>query len=216
MKPIFRLTIICFTALLFVSLIGCGADDDDDKDDVDKMEETEITSEFVGTTWQVVTVDGLTFDQLFTPADPEPEFESEFMAGANSWTFNADGTFTGALEFVATEKYPKPVSSMTQEITIASEGTYTADESMLSITTHDVSVDVVVTLEPEEVWQQQIVGKTVDELEMDLAAETKKGFAPTATGALFKPGTEYTWSLEEDKLMLSADGKKMGLERKSE
>lgn len=211
MKPIFWFTIICFTALLSASLIGCGEDDE-----VDEMDETEITADFVGTTWQIATVDGLMFDQLFTPADPEPEFESEFIAGANSWTFNADGTFTGALEFVATEKYPEPVSSMTQEITIASEGTYTADESMLSITTHDVSVDVVVTLEPEEVWQQQIVGKTVDEFEMDLAAETKKGFDPTATGALFMPGTEYTWSLEEDKLMLSADGKKMGLERESE
>ncbi len=215
MKIMFRFLITCFTALLIVSLIGCGGDEEM-VDDVEEMDETEITSEFVGTTWQVVTVDGLMFDQLFTPAEPEPEFESEFMAGANSWTFNADGTFTGALEFVVTEKYPEPVSSMTQEITIASEGTYTADESMLSITTHDVSVDVVVTLKPEEVWQQQIVGKTVAELEMDLAAETKTGFAPTATGALFKAGTEYTWSLDGDKLMLSADGKKMGLERKSE
>ena len=194
-------------------LIGCGADDDD-KDDVDKMEETETTIDFVDTTWQVVTVNGLTFDQLFTPA--EPEFETEFMAGANSWTFNADGTFTGSLEFILTEKYPEPVSSMKQEITITSEGTYTVDESMLSIATHDLSVDVVVTLEPEEVWQQQIVGKTVDELEMDLAAETKKGFAPTATGALFKAGTKYTWSHEGDKLMLSASSQKLSLERKSE
>lgn len=216
MKLMFRFLITCFTALLIVSLIGCGGDDEMDNDDVDDMDKTEITSEFVGTTWQVVTVDGLMFDQLFTPAEPEPEFETEFMVGANSWTFKADGTFTGSLEFVLTEKYPEPVSSMTQEITIASEGTYTADESMLSIATHDVSVDVVVSLEPEEVWQQQIVGKTVEELEMDLAAETKLGFAPTATGALFKAGTEYTWSLDGDKLMLSADGRKMGLERKSE
>ena len=212
MKPIFRFTIICFTALLFVSLMGCGEDDEMD----DEMDETEITSEFVGTTWQVVTVDGLMFDQLFTPAEPKPEFESEFMAEANSWTFNADGTFIGALEFIVTEKYPEPVSSMMQEITMASEGTYTADESILSITTHDVSVDVVVTLEPKEVLQQQIVGKTVEELEMDLAAETKLVFAPTATDALFKPGTEYTWSLDGDKLMLSADEKKIGLERKYE
>lgn len=212
MKPIFRLMIICFTTLLIVSLIGCGEDDEID----DETEETEITSEFVGTTWQVVTVDGLTFDQLFTPAEPEPEFESEFMAGANSWTFNADRTFTGALEFIATEKYPEPESSMKQEITLTSEGTYTADESTLSIKTHDVSVEVVVTLEPEEVWQQKIVGKTVAEFEMDLAAETKLGFAPTATGALFKPGTEYTWNLEGDKLMFSVGNQNMELERKSE
>ncbi len=210
MKPIFRFTIICFTALLIISLIGCG-EDDDDKDD-----QMVITPDFVDSTWQVATVNGLMFDQLFTPADPEPEFETEFMVGGNSWTFNADDTFTGALEFVLTEKYPESESSMTQEITISSEGTYTADESMLSIATHDLSVDVVVALEPEEVWQQQIVGKTVEELEMDLAAETQKGFAPTATGALFKAGTEYTWSLEGDELRLSTNGQKLSLERKSE
>ena len=215
MKPILKLMIACFTVLLFVSLIGCGEDDEMD-DDVDKDDQMVITQDFVDSTWQVVTVDGMMFDQLFTPAEPAPEFETEFMTGANSWTFNADGTFTGSLKFVLTEKYPEPVSSMTQDITISSEGTYTADESMLSIATHDLSVDVVVALEPEEVWQQQIVGKTVEELEMDLAAETKKGFAPTATGALFKVGTEYTWSLEGEKLMLSADGQNLGLERKSE
>ena len=213
MTHVFRFMITCFTVLLFVSLIGCG-EDDDMVDVVDEMDETVITADFVDTTWQVITVDGLMFDQLFTPA--EPEFETEFMSGENSWTFNADGTFTGALEFVVTEEYPEPVSSMTQEITIASEGTYTADDTMLSIATHDLSVDVVVSLEPEEVWQQQIVGKTVEAFEMDLAAETKKGFAPTATGALFKAGTDYTWSLEGDKLMLSADGQNLGLERKSE
>lgn len=210
MKLMFRFVMTCITALFIVTLIGCGGDDDD----VDKKEEIVITEDFVDTTWQVATVDGMMFDQLFTPE--ESEFETEFMAGANSWTFNTDGTFTGALEFVLTEKYPEPESSMTQEITIASEGTYTADESMLSIATHELSVDVVVSLEPQEVWQQQISGKTVEELEMDLAAETKKGFAPTATGALFKPGTKYTWTLEGDKLMLSVGGQTMGLESKSE
>ena len=213
MKPIFRFTIMCLSVLFFVALIGCGEDDEMD-DDVDKDDQMAITPDFVDSTWQIVTVDGMMFDQLFTPA--ESEFETEFMVGANSWTFNADGTFTGALAFVLTEKYPEPVSSMTQEITISSEGTYTADESMLSIATHDLSVDVVVALEPEEVWQQQIVGKTVEELEMDLAEETKIGFAPTATGALFKVGTEYTWSLEGEKLMLSVGNQKMSLERKSE
>ncbi len=212
MKPIFRFTIMCLSVLFFVALIGCG--EDDEMDDVDKDDQMVITQDFVDSTWQIVTVDGLMFDQLFAPADSE--FETEFMVGGNSWTYNADGTFTGALKFVLTEKYPEPVSSMTQEITISSEGTYTADESMLSIATHDLSVDVVVTLEPEEVWQQQIVGKTVEEFEMDLAAETQKGFAPTATGALFKAGTEYTWSLEGQKLMLSVGNQKMSLERKSE
>lgn len=37
------------------------------------------------------------------------------------------------------EKYPEPVSSMKREITIALTGTYTVDESMLTIATRSIS-----------------------------------------------------------------------------
>ena len=218
MKPLFRLTMILATALLFVSLIGCGADDDENVDDKDD-DTAEVMLDFVGTTWRVATINGVTFEQLFTSAEPEPGdpvFETEFMLGDNNWVFNDDGTFTGALEFIVTEKYPEPVSSMKQEITIASEGTYTTEESTLTIATHDLGIDVVVTLEPEEVWERQIVGVTVEEFEMDLAAETKKGFSPTATGALFKAGTVYTWSLEEDSLVLTSAIQNLALKKASE
>ncbi len=218
MKPIFKLMLIFATALFFVSLIGCGADkeDDPDKDDPDKDDPDEVMFDFVDTTWQVATINGAMFEDLFKPQDPAPEFETEFMLGANSWVFNADGSFTGALGFILTEKYTEPVSSMTQEITIASEGTYTADDSTLTITNHDLNVDVVVTLEPKEVWEQQIQGNTVEQLQNDMAEETKKGFSPTVSGALFKEGTEYTWSLEGDALTLSEANQKIALERKSE
>ncbi|MYG00266.1 hypothetical protein F4212_14200 [Candidatus Poribacteria bacterium] len=219
MKPLFRLMMIFATALLFVSLIGCGADDDEDVVD-DKDDDTaEVMLDFVDTTWQVATINGVTFEQLFTSAEPEPGdpvFETEFMLGANNWVFNDDGTFTGALEFIVTEKYPEPVSSMKQEITIASEGTYTTEASTLTIATHDLSIDVVVTLEPKEVWEQQIVGITVEEFEMNLAAETKEGFSPTATGALFKAGTTYTWSVDGDSLMLTGAIQKLVLKKASE
>lgn len=218
MKPIFRLMILIVTTLLFVSFIGCGADDEDDvdKDDVDDVV---LDFDFVGNTWQVVSINGLMFEELFTPAEPEPgepEFEYEFMLGGNSWVFNSDGSFTGSLEFIATEKYPEPVSSMTQEITIASEGVYTAEDTTLTITKHDLKADVVVKLEPKEVWEQQIQGKTVEALENDLAEETKKGFSPTVSGALFKEGTEYTWSLQENTLTVTSVNQKIALERKSE
>ena len=209
MKPIFRITIIIVTALLFVSLIGCGEDDEDDKKDDD------IALDFVDTTWQIVTINGQKFEEIFKPAEPT-EFETEFMLGGNSWTFDTDGSFTGMLEFILTEKYPKPVSSMRQEITIKSEGDYTAAGTTLKITEHDLMVDVTVKLEPKEVWEQQIEGKTVEEFENDLAAETKLGFGPTATGALFKQGTEYTWSLDEDMLTLSVSNQKITLQRASE
>lgn len=195
MKPIFRPLIIIVTALLCVSLIGCGGDDEDDMKD-------DVTIDFVDTTWQVVSINGLMFEDLFKPAEPV-EYETDFTLGGNSWTFGSDGTFTGTLKFILTEKYPEPVSSMTQEIDINSAGDYTVEGTTLTITNHDLTIDVDVTLEPKEVWEQQIVGKTVEELEDDLAAETKLGFAPTASGALFRDGAEYTWRLEEDTLTFS-------------
>lgn len=208
MKPIFRPLIIIVTALLCVSLIGCGGDDEDDMKD-------DVTIDFVDTTWQVVSINGLMFEQLFKPAEPV-EFETEFMLGGNSWTFGSDGTFTGTLKFILTEKYPEPVSSMTQDIDINSAGDYTVEGTTLTITKHDLTIDVDVTLEPKEVWQQQIVGKTVEELEDDLAAETKLGFAPTASGALFRDGAEYTWSHEENSLTFSNLTQVIVLERAAE
>ncbi|MYB64086.1 hypothetical protein F4X73_05305 [Candidatus Poribacteria bacterium] len=208
MKPIFRPIIIIVTALLLVSFIGCGGDDEDDMKD-------DVTIDFVDTTWQVVSINGLMFEELFKPAEPV-EFETEFMLGGNSWTFGSDGTFTGTLKFILTEKYPEPVSSMTQDININSAGDYTVEGTTLTITKHDLTIDVDVTLEPKEVWEQQIVGKTVEELEDDLAAETKLGFSPTATGALFKEGTEYTWSLKDDSLTFSTLTQVIVLERAAE
>lgn len=211
MKPICRMMMIIFIAMLSVSLISCGGDDEEDEPEVD-MEEVEL--DFVGTAWQVMTVNGITFEQLFQPV--EPEFETEFMLGDNSWTFNEDGTFTGALEFILTEKYPEPVSSMTQEITISSTGTYTTDGTTLTIASHDLTVDVVVTLEPREVWEAQVVAGGVERLEMDLAEGTRKGFSPTATGALFKEGTTFSWSVDGEKLTLSSALQNIGLAKVAE
>ena len=208
MKPIFRPIIIIVTALLLVSFIGCGGDDEDDMKD-------DVAIDFVDTTWQVVSINGQMFEELFA-ADEEAEFETEFMLGGNSWTFGTDGAFTGTLKFILTEKYPEPVSSMTQDIDINSAGDYTVEGTTLTITKHDLTIDVDVTLEPKEVWEQQIVGKTVEELEDDLAAETKLGFSPTASGALFRDGAEYTWRLEEDTLTFSNLAQVIVLERTDE
>lgn len=209
MKPLFKNLLIIVTALLFVSFIGCGEDDEEE------MKDDTVEFKAVDTTWQVVSINGLMFEQLFTPAEPA-EFESDFMLGANSWTFSTEGSFTGTLKFILTEKYPEPVSSMTQDIDINSAGDYTVEGTTLKITKHELTIDVDVTLEPKEVWEQQIVGKTVEQLEDDYAAETKLGFSPTATGALLKEGTEYTWSLEEDTLTLSTLTQTIVLQRVAE
>ncbi len=209
MKPIFRPLFIIVTTLCLVSFIGCGGDDEEE------MKDDSVEFEAVDTTWQVVSINGLAFEQLFKPAEPV-EFETDFMLGGNSWTFGTDGSFTGTLKFILTEKYPEPVSSMTQEIDINSAGDYTVEGTTLTITKHDLTIDVDVTLEPKEVWEQQIVGKTVEELEDDLAAETKLGFSPTATTALFREGTEFTWRDEEDTLTLSTLTQTIVLQRAAE
>ncbi len=209
MKPIFKTIIIIVTALLFVSFIGCSENDEDNMKD-------DVAIDFVDTTWQVVSINGLMFEKLFS--FDEAEFETDFMLGANSWTFGTDGSFTGSLKFIITEKYTEPISSMTQEIDINSAGDYTVDGTTMTVTKHDLVVDVDVTLEPKEVWEQQLelAEITVEELEDDMAAETKLGFTPTVLGALFREGTEYTWSHEEESLTFSNLTQSIVLERSDE
>ena len=211
MKPIVRIIMIIVTGLFFVSFIGCSEDDEDNiKDDED------IVFDFVGTTWQIVSINGQMLEKLFEPEEPT-EFETEFTFDENSWVFDTEGSFTGSLKFILTEKYTEPVSSMTVEITIKPSGNYTAEDTTLKFTKQEIKIDVVVKLEPKEVWEQQIEGKTVEELENDFAAENEEGFASTASGFLFKVGpASYTWSLEEDTLTLSGTDQKFVLKRASE
>lgn len=207
MKPLFRILCIVVTALCLVSFIGCGEDDEEE------MNDDSVAFAAADTTWQVVSINGIKFEQLFKPAEPT-EFETDFMLKGDSWTFSTDGTFTGTLKFIVTEKYPDPVSSMTQEIDGKSAGEYTVEGTTLKITKHDLTIAVDVTLEPKEVWQQQIEGKTVEELEDDFAADAD--LSPTVTDALFKEGTEFTWSLQEDSFTLSSLTQTIVLKRAAE
>ena len=203
MKLFFRTLAMVLIALLSISVIGCGGDDDsEDDDDV-------VVLDFVGSTWEIVSINGEMFETIFskdfeTEQPDDIEFEQEHALVSNSWVFKDDGSLTGNIVFKASEKYPgPPATSMTQMLSQIITGTYTADEKTLKITTEDVKIDVDVTLEPKEVWAAQIQGKTVEQFEADLAAETKSGFKPNPSEFIFKDGVEYTWNVTEDMLTLT-------------
>ncbi len=155
------------------------------------------------------------FSKNFETEQPDDiESEQEHALVSNSWVFKDDGSLTGNLEFKVSEKYPgPPATSMTQVLSHIITGTYTADEKTLKITTEDVKIDVDVTLEPKEVWAAQIQGKTVEQLETDLAAETKSGFKPDPSNFIFENGIEYTYDVTEDMLTLSYSDQKMLLKK---
>lgn len=217
MKVIFKHIFLIVTILSFVSLVGCGGDDDDGDDATDTVDLSDL--EFVNSTWQIVSLNGEKFVDIFTSGEPEPgepESESDFEFVENSWVFDDEGMFSGALKFKLSEHYTDPVSSLTFEIAITSEGEYTVEDTTLKVIKQEMEDDVVATLEPKEVWEQQIERLTVEEFEKELAAESKKDFEPTTSAALFEAGSEYTWLVEGDTLTLSIGQRTIVFERKTE
>ena len=193
MKSIRRVIILSVTSLLFYLFIGCGSDGGN--------ENIPFTESFVGTDWQLVSIDGQPIEQLFKPS--ESEFETEMSLDKSNYLFYGDGSFKGTLAWMLTEKYTDPVTSMTQTITITTEGEYTAAGTTLTILKQAQKINVVVKLEPKAVWEKQIQGKTIESLENDLAAETKSGFVPTASDLLFRKGTQYTWHEQANRLTIT-------------
>ena len=71
------LWLVSLYAVLIMGIIGCGGDDDE--------------NEWVGT-WELVSVDGETFEQAIAEDEELEELGIEFSLDPNSWTFNDDGT----------------------------------------------------------------------------------------------------------------------------
>ena len=163
-----------------------------------------IVLDFMNTPREIVALNGEPFETLFVQETEPGISEHEFQITSNFWVFDATGNLTGELAFALTEIYPgDPSTSMTQLITYSVTGKYTADETTLTIETQDLKIDVDVILEPKAVWEQQIEGITVEQLQSDLAAESKKGFEQTDSAFLFTVGTKYTWQVEQDMFILS-------------
>ena len=171
---------------------------------------------FVDTTWEIVSINDQPFESVF-PQQSEPEFPTTFAITSNSWVFGASGNLTGELAFTVSEEYPgDPPTSMTQVITYTVTGQYTAGATTLTIETQNVEIDVEVTLVPREVWEQQIEGITLEQLQDDLAAESKAGFTQGASGLPFTVGVDYTHQTEQNTLTLSVPGEQILLKKKTE
>ena len=133
MKSIFRVTTMIISVLLFVSFIGCGGDDDNDVKDDKNVEDV---LDFVHNFWQISSINGENLEMVFTPStgeQNEQESETTFLLKGNTWYFDDNGMFNGTLDFVLGEKYPDPVSSMTQEISVISKGEYTVEGTTMTI-----------------------------------------------------------------------------------
>ncbi len=216
MKLFFKTSVIVLIALLSILVVGCSENDDSEEKDGDKV----YSFSFVGSSWEIVSINGEMFETFFArqfetdqPDDIESEQESTLIS--NNWVFEDNGSLTGNLAFEVSEKYPgPPASSMTQKLTQTITGIYTADEETLKITTENVNIDVDVTLEPKEVWAAQIVGKTVEQLEADLAVESKSGFEQNPSNFIFDSNIEYTWDVTGDTLTLTYSDQQMLLKKK--
>lgn len=158
---------------------------------------------FMDTPWEIIEINDEPFESLFVQETEPGSPEHDFAITSNYWVFDAAGKLTGELIFALTEKYPgDPPTSMTQYVTYTITGNYTADATTLTIDTQDLKIDVNVVLEPKAVWEQQIEGITVEQLQSDLAAESKKGLEQSDSEFLFKVGAEYTWMTEQDTFTL--------------
>ena len=175
-------------------------------------------SNFIGISWEIVSINGEMFANTLEFGNEQSddiEIEQQVRLIANNWVFEDNGWLTGSLESEISEKYPVPVSSMTQKRSRTITGKYTTNEEILRITVVDVKLDVDVMLEPKEVWAAQIQGKTVEELEADLAAETKFGFRPDPN-FIFDSKIEYKWEATEDTLTITAFNEEIVLKKLAE
>ncbi len=216
MKLLYGTFAMVLLALLSISLIGCGENDENQDDD----DQINVELSFVGVSWEIASINGemfeIFFPRQFETVQPEDmEDQPAYTLISNNWVFEANGSLSGSLMFELSEKYPgPPIHSMTQEITYTIIGMYTVEGNTITITTEDVKLDVEVTLEPEEVWAAQLVNKTVEELEADLAAESKSGLTPHPSNFIFDSRIEYTWDATEDTLTLTYSDQEMVLKKK--
>ncbi len=209
----FTIYIIAFFALI----IGCGEDTQTPELVPQTMElalvtnkgENTQTSAFVNHTWKFVSLNSEPFEKSFSnrkDADSngkDADLEQEFTVAVNSVVFSDTGTLTIVLEFHAVEKYATdPLTSMTHLVKYTANSSYTTQDNRLTITETTTEFDVDVSLEPQSVWEGQIEGMTVEELESDLAAEAIKTNEQDIP-PLFKDNTEYTWQVAQDKLTIT-------------
>ena len=182
-------------------LIGCG-DDDDDKVD-DKVGDTS----YLGS-WEIVTINGATFEEAFT-ADDQEGLEQSVELISNDWVFNADGTWSWHFEFKTTSDFHEPVYSIKSHQDYNINGMYTAEGSTLTLTEDDVELNAEVTLDdPEEYLESQGLSKEA------LETQAKEDLEKSVSETLFKGETDCTWDVQDNVLTLKGSDLDIVLKKK--
>ncbi len=202
--------LVIFTVLLAASFFVFSGCEKNITDDVIQSEDLG----FIDTSWEIASVNGQPFESLLVQ-DPEPGSPPQtFTLTSNSLVFHASGNLTGELGFTLSEEYPgTPPTSATWAVTCTITGQYTAGDTTLTIEEQNVEIDVVVTLSPKEVWEQQIEGITLEQLQDDLAAESEMGFKQGESPFPITVDVDYTQQTEKNTLTLSVPGETIVLKK---
>ena len=182
------LFIFIFGLVFTTFIVGCGEDD----------EEPDVDDTLVHGSWEIETVDGITFEQAFNVGvgvQEGLELDAELIA--NDWEFNEDGTWSWYFEFKTEANISEPVYSIKSHQDYTVNGTYTVDGSNMTVTEKDVILNSDVTLEPEETLE--LLGLNGEMLE----AQAEQDLEKTSSEILFDEEIDCTWSVDDDKLTLT-------------
>lgn len=203
-KVPFLTLLIGIVGIMFVSIIGCGSDEE--KPDVDKVSEQipVLSEEDLLGTWTVLSINGLTPDEFFESPEGE-DFEEEkvetqqftFVFSAEAWTMNI--AFEG---FLTSPEEGLPDVSM--EFEGVWSGAYRIIDPRIFFTTKEAEVKIPSDL--PDFFEEE--GLTKEDLE-EQSIENIKEY-------ILEPFRNPTVGLEGNRLTLIAPaGKKMVLEKQS-
>ena len=163
-------------AMILLVIIGCGGDEEGPE-----LPVKEPSKENLVGSWEIVSIDGETPDELAASIFGEDEIETKTTQ--KDYVFVADSSWYANLGFQGTADLGSGIS-VTFGLTLAVKGKYTVSGSKLSSVLEDVNV----TLEPKDLWES--VGITEEAIEQELRSDIFN----TENG---------TWNLSENTLTLT-------------
>lgn len=184
--------------LLPLSAINVGCGEDPDPSALVMPLPQPLTGGDVYEWWEVFCVAG-------SPYISEKSVANNITRIDDRVIFSHTGAFRHEVEFYDSEIYASdPETVMHVSVSYTTHGRYTTRRNILTMTpsnTQEMNVYVFLEPAPEAAWLQQREGMNLEEFKSAKAAEIKKELPPE-TPPLFKYGTEYTWQIENDDLLI--------------
>ena len=145
--------------------------------------------------WQLVSIDGVSVDQLFLQGNEDVGSDIvRFIT--NKWGFFENGNTTHEIGFSITEEYTdtdhEPVPTLTVNVVVTLDGSYTIEDSTITIGTQQQHSIAYVDLEPFDYWQANLDPPILDQLKKDIVDETLSDI-PDFTNTIFLENTTYLW-----------------------